>query len=908
MNDELTTWIRDIVNKLQVKYPSDLDVAMGDVVKDDDSVSTRKTFMRTIFESVNVSYATKFQMLENLYSCQQSVKDDIFKAIAKSFASFNSSDQYLFSNLLCEKMHHKNHKTVERTLELILKTGIGETKLLQSSLIELFNNEKVLVKKWEKSYILAAIFMIKDQAFTWDLFLCLFPFIVLYHERQFNEIRDLFKLKFFTDFAQTDIANCANPKGFMATLLTCLESNLDDQVLEDCLQATTSSVISKYSAITILSHLISNISLLNDSMINKIFKMFSSIQKESVSTKESTLQGYLEMALKNKCPLKGVIECMDRIIVKSLEKDVNWAAVDFAKTSVFVTALCSLAFKNPLFATMFDSYLDKVSSDVNVKMNVSLNICASGIIKGSVVCKVLHFIQSQVGDKISHFDKFTCLYLLVLLSNTSSHIRKSAFDLATYLLAKESNKHSSNYVWLLQQLLAYKEEIILDCEQFSLICLNVLTRNTEIKKNTKAKSALADLLMTCCSSEASLYVKAGILKALKKINNFEILETLCEHFVKLFKDQSIFEKSIILDLISRLDMDVMTRISLKTSIWRFIVFVLYSKKVIAIDMEKRYLPSILLGQLSRGIYDVLAEDVLAKLLDIICEISVSSEEPEIVSMSSKIFKHLDLNAKVISNLLTAITEVQSRRAISTKNRRVHVVPTIDILDTIEWKKGICALEFIQGKKKIRNGQYLLPILFNILKKCLDFEEQAAVEYPKQLTLSLILLVCSKLDEESISEKDFNIELVIQCIRASQNPQTHYHALLALAHAAKFVPNKVLHHVMAVFTFMGSTLVRHDDAYSFEIIAKIVDTIVPILVSGNHMTTITDVLRVFVDALLDVPEHRRIPLYTKLLKNINTKENFHLFLILVLEAEVFQASREKRKIEKGKLFTSFYTIV
>lgn len=39
----------------------------------------------------------------------------------------------------------------------------------------------------------------------------------------------------------------------------------------------------------------------------------------------------------------------------------------------------------------------------------------------------------------------------------------------------------------------------------------------------------------------------------------------------------------------------------------------------------------------------------------------------------------------------------------------------------------------------------------------------------------------------------------------------------------------MHNVLAIFTFMGSSILRQDDAYSFQVISKIVDTIIPILV-------------------------------------------------------------------------------
>lgn len=39
--------------------------------------------------------------------------------------------------------------------------------------------------------------------------------------------------------------------------------------------------------------------------------------------------------------------------------------------------------------------------------------------------------------------------------------------------------------------------------------------------------------------------------------------------------------------------------------------------------------------------------------------------------------------------------------------------------------------------------------------------------------------------------------------------------------------------MPIFTFMGSSVLRQDDAYSFQIISKIVETIVPVLIKVQY---------------------------------------------------------------------------
>lgn len=82
-----------------------------------------------------------------------------------------------------------------------------------------------------------------------------------------------------------------------------------------------------------------------------------------------------------------------------------------------------------------------------------------------------------------------------------------------------------------------------------------------------------------------------------------------------------------------------------------------------------------------------------------------------------------------------------------------------------------------------------------VSRCLEFDEQPPVEYSKQLVLSCVLHCCQKLSHEGTSvdavvKQALNVESVVQCIRASQNPHTHHHALLLLAHVAGIMPVSV----------------------------------------------------------------------------------------------------------------------
>ena len=48
-------------------------------------------------------------------------------------------------------------------------------------------------------------------------------------------------------------------------------------------------------------------------------------------------------------------------------------------------------------------------------------------------------------------------------------------------------------------------------------------------------------------------------------------------------------------------------------------------------------------------------------------------------------------------------------------------------------------------------------------------------------------------------------------------------------------NRVLHNIMPIFTFMGAHLLHQDDQYSFQVITKTIDTVIPPVISVNTCT-------------------------------------------------------------------------
>lgn len=62
--------------------------------------------------------------------------------------------------------------------------------------------------------------------------------------------------------------------------------------------------------------------------------------------------------------------------------------------------------------------------------------------------------------------------------------------------------------------------------------------------------------------------------------------------------------------------------------------------------------------------------------------------------------------------------------------------------------------------------------------------------------------------------------------------------------------KVLHNVMSIFTFMGASVIRQDDSYSFEVITKTLDTVIPALI---QVCTACSVLHVLIHGMIDAEQ-------------------------------------------------------
>lgn len=191
--------------------------------------------------------------------------------------------------------------------------------------------------------------------------------------------------------------------------------------------------------------------------------------------------------------------------------------------------------------------------------------------------------------------------------------------------------------------------------------------------------------------------------------------------------------------------------------------------------------------MTKEVFENLKNEKKYELLKLMIETRSQTESTPIGSAIASVIKKINLDSKIIISLIKQmITPFIGPHKPREPN---PIVLSSIIIESKEWKSGICLLELIQSKKKLQDSHLLLEPLFSVLKFCLDQEEQAAFEYSKQLVLGCLLSCCQKLSPDNliVEESVLNVELAVQCLRASSNPQTHHHALLFLSCLAGLIP-------------------------------------------------------------------------------------------------------------------------
>eukprot|EP01114_Cavostelium_apophysatum_P019937 TRINITY_DN6557_c0_g1_i2.p1 TRINITY_DN6557_c0_g1~~TRINITY_DN6557_c0_g1_i2.p1 ORF type:complete len:2043 (+),score=611.24 TRINITY_DN6557_c0_g1_i2:150-6278(+) len=512
--------------------------------------------------------------------------------------------------------------------------------------------------------------------------------------------------------------------------------------------------------------------------------------------------------------------------------------------------------------------------------------------------------------------------VLILLANPEKEIRQAAMDLLQEI---KPQSLGSNAIWgsspqlyesvrskkshpqikpvtpqLFAQFVSFvldsKDEILADHRYVRKVMRKALAsgqKSFSIEENED----LQKFLMSHFDAFDSLDVKCRLLRVLESVSSPTKLNSTLPYMQTLHSGKiSEREQKILRLLLRQFNEDTTSLLNEDEEAFRTYLSILDVKASdegadgsIPVAVENRLA---VLSSISEAFYNSLTEGNKSRLFRTLCRI-LQFGEPEPRSVIHKIFEDVSMDASIFCDVIDEVFTGKEPTPIERTPKKKKQTPkeqgksSKEIqLNSIERVNVV--LEILQYKSTttIYHGQRLIAKLFQLLSELVDMEQpllEQAIEYTKQLVLSSLSKLSVSFSQENnlankdALEKEYNIDSVVNCLRVSQNPQTHHQAILMLSSIAPLFPKKIVDHVVPLYTFMGSSTLRQDTDYSFFVVQKAIQTIVPVVL--NHGVQAQSVLSIFANAVFEIPTHKRIALFSLLIET-SSVESFFMVLIFL----------------------------
>uniref|UniRef100_A0A8D2JAB7 HEAT repeat-containing protein 1 n=1 Tax=Varanus komodoensis TaxID=61221 RepID=A0A8D2JAB7_VARKO len=540
-------------------------------------------------------------------------------------------------------------------------------------------------------------------------------------------------------------------------------------------------------------------------------------------------------------------------------------------------------------------------------------------------CAMLTSQAVQKKRQLASADSPVIISLLINLASPVSEVRRAALN----CLHSLSNIKESAFHPILHNLVQKAEEITSD-QTYIIQSLGQLFAELHIQHKQKTQQqklseALEGLFECVQASKCPSYIARNVLKILDYVNGKMVLSCLLPTLDLLLEkvnqraEVMLKDEALLLHLIlGKFNEHSAPLICTDQQCLELFIKALHTSKEVYKGLSTFQIRA--LGQITKPFFAAVADGkVQQKILGVLFDLLLNCKNPNCAQAINNVFKGISVDAEQVRMELEPLPKAKNlatvhqtrRQKMQQKAQNQECTPEES---SVNWQRVTLILELLQHKKKLKQPQALIPTLFSLLARCLEpSAEKENLEYIKQLILGCLLNICQKLspDGSVLDEEKFNVELIVQCIRVSEMPQTHHHALLLLGAAAGMFPGKVLHNIMPIFTFMGANVMRLDNAYSFQVINKTVKMVIPALIqdngssetSGNLEEVVIKIIRVFVDALPHVPEHRCLPILEQLISTLGGERFLWILLVLLFEQHVTKSVTAVANGEKDTILES-----
>lgn len=278
--------------------------------------------------------------------------------------------------------------------------------------------------------------------------------------------------------------------------------------------------------------------------------------------------------------------------------------------------------------------------------------------------------------------------------------------------------------------------------------------------------------------------------------------------------------------------------------------------------------------------------------------------------SSETLRAVKLDTQVLVQFMESIPSAMQmpegppskkrRRTSRSEMARMDVQSSDDVQKLLE--RSTLVLELVESSSPEDHPGLFKP-LFGALSELQQLRQQSGSDlvYLQSLILgSLTPLVNAIKDTKEAPEYQaaVRVDLLVDTIRHSTIPQVQNASLLLIASLASWVPDLVLHNLMPIFTFMGSTLLRQHDDYSAHVVDQTISRIVPQLATSlrskhkDFITGVADLLLSFTAAFEHIPQHRRLKLFSELARTLGPGDSLCAIIALLIDRYPTESAQRK----------------
>ncbi|KAF8578875.1 ARM repeat-containing protein [Ramaria rubella] len=307
----------------------------------------------------------------------------------------------------------------------------------------------------------------------------------------------------------------------------------------------------------------------------------------------------------------------------------------------------------------------------------------------------------------------------------------------------------------------------------------------------------------------------------------------------------------------------------------------------------------ILQRLCGGLFDSLTIDLQLEICIILVEFAAASSDSHLILKEAmgSLLKRVKLIISLLDHFQPTAKDnsqrAPKRAKLTSLSEGDSEEPTLRPLTVLV---EILAAHPMPGSVEVMSSA------LDVLARVCHIYSQTDTNYVMQLLMSIIESIATSIvNANTLPSSSLRMEILVELLRVSDNPQTFNQTLLLIATLARLAPEFVMQNVMPVFTFMGSNVFHRDDSYSFRVVHRTVDSVVPVVVNSlraKHLGSLElqiasrEFLRVFTDASTHVPRHRRTQFFNHLVEVLGTDEFTGSVCLLLVDKAANRVVRKK----------------